>query len=291
MQEQKKFNRLLDILNYATNLLTEEGIKNPRLNVEMMLTSVLKCDRIKLYLNFDMPLNQKEIIEFKSILKRRINHEPLQYILKKTSFYGYDISLNNSVLIPRQETEILVETFLNAIDKIDNRDIRILEIGTGSGCISIAVANELKKRNRDYHIKSIDISSEAIKVAENNKIAQNSENLEFEVKDMLDIKNFNDFDYIITNPPYISLAEYNKLDQEILKYEPEIALTDKSDGCTFYRHILKKLKATSSKCKIYFEIGNDIKENLELLLDSLKLSNCLFIKDYNGLYRILIVEN
>ena len=291
MQEQKKFNRLLDILNYATNLLTEEGIKNPRLNVEMMLTSVLKCDRIKLYLNFDMPLNQKEIIEFKSILKRRINHEPLQYILEKTCFYGYDISLNKSVLIPRQETEILVETFLKEINNIDNRDIRILEIGTGSGCISIAIANELKKRNQNYHLKSIDISSEAIKVAEYNKIAQKCENLEIEVKDILEIKNFNEFDFIVTNPPYISLAEYNKLDREILNYEPEIALTDKSDGCTFYRYILKELKATSSKCKVYFEIGNDLRKNLELLLNSLRLSNYRFLKDYNGLDRILIVEN
>jgi release factor glutamine methyltransferase len=241
--------------------------------------------------NFDMPLKQTEINEFKSMLRRRLDYEPLQFILGKTSFYGYEIQLSNSVLIPRQETELLVEYFLNDLINKGNSLNRILEIGTGSGCISLAIANELKMKNINYQIKSIDISKEAIQIAEVNKINLKTENLDFEIKDVFSINDFNKFDYVVTNPPYISQEIYMNLDTEILKYEPEIALTDKSDGFTFFRHIFRALINTSSKCKMFSEIGSDQKNYLETLMKSLNLLNYHFLKDYSGLYRILILEN
>jgi release factor glutamine methyltransferase len=271
--------------------LAERGFKNPRLNIEMMLASVLKSNRIQLYLDFEMPLNQTEINEFKTLLKRRLSHEPLQYILGKTNFYGYEILLNNSVLIPRQETELLVETFLKDLQSINNNMNRILEIGTGSGCIAIAIAKELKAKNYSFNIKSIDISNEAIELAEHNKLKQKSENLDFKVEDIFNLKDFNNFDFVISNPPYISLTEYKKLDREILEYEPDFALTDKSDGYTFFRQIFKMLNNTSKKCKVYCEIGSEQKNYLESLLISLKILSYNFLKDYSGLDRILILEN
>ena len=120
--------KLLDILNYSADLLNQKRIKNPRLNIELILSKVLKCPRIQLYLDFDKPLTPTEISDFKELLKRRLKYEPLQYILGTTNFFGYDIIVNRNVMIPRPDTEILVETFLIYIDNTRKNNFKILEI-------------------------------------------------------------------------------------------------------------------------------------------------------------------
>ncbi|HEY5536304.1 MAG TPA: peptide chain release factor N(5)-glutamine methyltransferase [Ignavibacteria bacterium] len=289
--DEKKLDRLLDILNFSSMILADKGFKNARLNVELLLSFVLKCNRLQLYIDFEKPLSVLEKSEFKSLLRRRLNYEPLQYILGKTNFFGYEIQLSNSVLIPRQETELLVECIINDLIQFKYDSVNILEIGSGSGCISIALSKELKKHSIFFNINSIDISSEAIQIAELNKKKNNCENLNFTCADVFNIKNFDNYNYIISNPPYISVSNFENLDNEITKYEPEIALTDFSDGFTFYKHIFTTLKNTNSTCKVFCEIGYDQKDFLENYLNSLDLFKYKFYKDYSGLYRIIKAEN
>ena len=163
--QEKKLNTLLEILNYSAELLKNSGIKDARLNIELMLCDVLNCDRIKLYLDFDKPLSKNETDQFKLYLRRRLNKEPLQYILGKTVFFGYEIFVDKNVLIPRPDTELLVESILNDIFDSKKEFINILEIGTGSGCIIVAISKELDKKNISYKIKSIDISERALEIA------------------------------------------------------------------------------------------------------------------------------
>ncbi|MBS1551493.1 MAG: HemK family protein methyltransferase, partial [Bacteroidetes bacterium] len=132
-------NSVSEFIKVSEKILKEKKINDARLNAELMLCDVLNCSRVDLYLNFDKPLTKDEIRTFKNYMQRRIKHEPLQYILGKTSFYGFDIMVNEKVLIPRQETELLVEKVLNDIKSRSLKDVSVFEIGTGSGCIAIAL--------------------------------------------------------------------------------------------------------------------------------------------------------
>ncbi|TRZ64187.1 peptide chain release factor N(5)-glutamine methyltransferase [bacterium] len=287
----KKLTKLLDILNYSAELLKSNNIKDARLNVELMLCEALKCDRMRLYLDFDKPLNTAETGLFKSFLKRRLDHEPLQYILGKTNFYGYDILVNPSVLIPRQETEILAELIINHVRNNVKTDISILEIGTGSGCLTVAIAKELEKYGKKFGINSYDISLSALKTAEQNLKMNNVDNCvrlsqcNFLTLDCIE----NNLDYLILNPPYIPAQDIDSLDPEVRKYEPVSALTDGLDGLSFFRkaiEIIKEHKLTT----LFSEIGYAQKESIENILLSYGINNYKFFKDYNGINRVLQVN-
>lgn len=287
---EKKLSTLLEIINYSARLLSEKNIKNPRLNVELMFCEILNCDRIKLYLDFDKPLKRDEISRFKDMLLRRLKYEPLQYILGKTCFYGYQIALDRRALIPRQETEILVELVLDDIynSKMDN--VKILEIGTGSGCIAVALSRELDKKGINHKISAVDKSRDSVALAENNaKINSVSlNNVSFDVKDFLnDSENNFDFNYVISNPPYISLSELENLDEEITKYEPVSALSDGKDGLLFYDKIFNLYSQECIDAKVFLEIGDGKKNNIEDLLVKKEIKNYKFYKDYCNIERVL----
>lgn len=258
----------------------------------MLLCHVLNCDRVTLYLNFDKPLKPDETDLLIKFLERRISHEPLQYILGKTSFYGYDIKVNKSVLIPRPETELLVERILRDIEDKHKSSVSIFEIGTGSGCIPIALAKSLIKKDINFEIFSIDISGEAIKTAKENLDLNrlNIPEVRLAVKDVFEIEKLKkDFDYIVSNPPYISEKEYELLDKDVLDSEPRIALTDSADGLNFYKRIFRIASDNGFTGKLFLETGYGQKGDIEKLLDGNKFSEFKFHKDYNDIYRILEV--
>jgi len=286
---EKKLTALLDIIKYSANLLQENGIKDARLNVELMFCEILDCDRMKLYLDFDKPLSQDEISAFKLMLKRRIHKEPLQYVLGKTNFYGYDIKLNNKVLIPRQETEILVDIILKDICSTPKEFVNILEIGSGSGCIAIALSKELTKKNIKHKILSVDISEDAVTLSKKNAELNGiiSDNIEFMVYDFLQNNSLPDFDYIISNPPYIPKNDFNLLDVEVKLFEPENALTDGSDGLIFYRKIFNLFYG---KAKIFLEIGDNRREYIEDELRKNNIKDYNFYKDYCNIDRVLTIN-
>lgn len=278
--------RILDILKLSENLLREKNIEKPRLNAELLLCDTLQTERIRLYLDFEKPLTESELNDFRSKIKRRINHEPLQYITGKTEFYELKFTVNPAVLIPRQETEILVEKTLEVINSC-NPNPKILEIGTGSGCISIALA-----ANCDCSIDAIDTSSDAIVTAKLNSANNNTTGrINFQTKNILtDFKNFDNYEIVVSNPPYIPLKDMSGLQNEVKDYEPASALTDNSDGLTFYRKIIELAKNTSSEVKVLLEIGDNYKINVDNLLKENSINDFSFYKDLIGIDRVLYFE-
>lgn len=285
---------ILDIIKSSTELLANKNITNPRLNVELLLCEVMNCDRVKLYLDFEKPLTKNELDLYRDWFKKRLNYEPLQYITGNAYFYGYKFKVTQNVLIPRQETEILVEKVLENIKNSPKENsINIFEIGTGSGCISIALGKKLDELNINYNITAIDISNEALEVAKinMNDLAANPERIIFVEKDVFKIENLNkDIDYIISNPPYIPYAEFENLDDEVNKYEPSISLTDFKDGLSFYKKILQLYSSPVITGKLFFEIAYNKKNNLEKLLSGFTNLKWKFYKDYSDNFRVLEVS-
>jgi release factor glutamine methyltransferase len=287
MEQAQKTWRVLELLKVSENLLKEKNIDNPRLNAELLLCDVLKEKRINLYLNFEKPLNEGEISEYRGKLRRRINHEPLQYILGYADFYGLRFKVTPDVLIPRPETEILVEKAVELISSFELINPKILEVGTGSGCISIAIANKVNCR-----IDAIDISDEALKIAnENSNIHGTSSKITFIKKNILtEYKSFDDYNIILSNPPYIPVKEVETLQEEIKKHEPMSALTDDEGGLKFYRKIFELFNATSKKIKILLEIGDSKRNDVESLLKKHNIAEYNFYKDYSGTDRVLYIN-
>jgi release factor glutamine methyltransferase len=254
------------------------------------MAKILGCSRMDLYLNFDKPLSEDERKRYKFILKRRLKREPLQYILGETEFHNYRFIVNNKVLIPRPETELLVERTFDYILIHQLNDIRILDIGTGSGCLAISLSCELSKKNVKHHITAVDISVDALHIAENNaSINYSGEGMiSFELKDIFsDNFTLSGFDIIVCNPPYISKEEYEKLEPELKYYEPGISLTDSKDGLTFFNRIFELLKISNSGLKCFIEIGYNQKDSLEKIALNYNLNGFIFHKDYNGIFRIM----
>src|ERR1035437_7005118 len=198
---------VLESINLSSEYLKNKGIGSPRINAELLLAHILNCKSLNLYLCFEKPLTEEEIDKYRELLKRRSKFEPLQYIIGKVEFYGIDFKVNPSVLIPRQETEILVETIIGQYDKYDT--LRILDIGTGSGNIAVSLAKNLD----NSFITALDISEDALKIANENAILNSvNDRIEFIKIDVLNEEFIrNEFDLVVSNPPYISIVEFETL--------------------------------------------------------------------------------
>jgi release factor glutamine methyltransferase len=286
MIKENKIWRILDVIRVSENALKEKNIPNARLNAELLLADMLNTKRINLYLDFEKPLAEQELAGFKSKLKRRLESEPLQYILGFTEFYGLRLKVDKRALIPRPETEILVERTLDIIKQINIPGPGILEIGTGSGCISISLAN-----NCDCVICAIDNQNGAIELAKENAETNNvSGKINFELKVFSDDFDLKPYDIIISNPPYIPIAEYEQLPDEIKNYEPRIALTDGKDGFTFYRSIFSIIREKQISIPLLLEIGDGKRPLLENILHTFGIKEFNFYKDYHGIDRVLRIN-
>lgn len=276
---------VLDALKKTTEYLEKKGIESARVNAEIMLAYILKCKRLQLYLSFDRPLNENEKNLYREFLQRRVNHEPVQYITGIVGFYGLEFQVNKSVLIPRPETEILVETIIENTN--ENEETNILDIGTGSGNIAITLAKHLPNSK----ITAIDKSKDALKIAVKNSELNNvKERINFIENDILNNQNIFDnvFDLVVSNPPYISKKEYNNLEPELNKHEPSIALTDFSDGVIFYKNISKQAKnLLNTKGKLFFEIGAGQSKKIKEIMEQNNFYNIQIIKDYQNHDRVI----
>jgi release factor glutamine methyltransferase len=257
---------ILSLVNWSTEYLTEKGIDSPRLTTELLLCRVLDSSRIDLYTNFDKPLFSRDLLEFKSLLKRRVAHEPLQYILGETEFMGLRFSVDRRVLIPRPETEFLVEQVLQTAK--NSSVTHILDVGTGSGNIAISLAKYLG----DIRIDAIDVSSDALDVArENTRKHAVEETVRLFIHNILSEKlpdGPSPYDVIVSNPPYISRMEFELLQPEVKEFEPRIATTDMSDGLTFFRVLAERgkklLKSGGTLCvEVGYNQAGDVTELFE----------------------------
>jgi release factor glutamine methyltransferase len=273
---------VIDIVRWGSDYFKEKEIDSPRLTIELMLCEVLDINRIDIYTQFEKPLTQLELDRLREMVSRRVKHEPLQYIIGKTNFYGLTILLDKNVLIPRPETEMLVDILLKDTgDK--ERKYKILDIGSGSGCISVAIGSHLP--NAD--VTALDSSEEALLLTEKNAELNAVKNIKYLKCNILqDFPSEKKFDIIVSNPPYISLRDYNELEPEVLKYEPEAALTDRGDGLTFYRrlsHIFKYITAPGGL--MYLEFGYGQAEEINAINEAAGLKSEIY-KDLSGIERV-----
>lgn len=218
--------------------LQRHGIDEARLNVELLLAHALDLPRISLYTSFDRPLNRDELARFRGLFERRLRREPLQYIVGSANFMGLSIQVDSRVLIPRPETESLIEqVMIRCNNPSVDTTVNILEVGTGSGNIAVALGKYVKR----VSVCTLDVSSDALEVARHNAVAhQVIDRIEFHhasIFDDIDKVLAKRFDYLVSNPPYVARSEWDGLQDEIRFHEPRNALTDEQDGLEFYRRI------------------------------------------------------
>ena len=272
----------LDLLNKGSKKLKYKGIKSSQIDSEILLSNILGKSRENILINLDKKIGSDDIIKFNDFIERRSLKEPIAYILKEKEFWSKNFVVNKSTLIPRPETELMVEK----LSKIYyGKKIFILDIGTGSGCILISLLSELKN---SIGI-GVDISTKALQIAKINALKHEVDNkLRFEKKCFSKIF-YKKFDLIVSNPPYIDKRKINKLDDDIKKFEPLIALNGGNDGLDVITKVIYKAKdILKIKGTLALEIGNEqlIKVSKILRNNNFKIKEN--IKDYNENTRCLI---
>ena len=238
----KETNTIRNILKWAIVTLKESGIEFPEINADTLLSYTLSCNRTRLYTNPDDLIDSDAILKYKELINERKKHVPLQYITQRVEFMSLEFVVNEHVLIPRPETEILVETVLSKAHNKQNlnKRITIMDIGTGSGNIAISLAKNLS----NAEIYAIDISQDALTTAKVNAQRHNVLNkVHLLHGDLFCACNESvekgNMDFIVSNPPYVSESEWHSLEPEVRDYEPWKALVGGEDGFYFSRQIIK----------------------------------------------------
>lgn len=279
------------VLTWSAAYLKEksrEVLSNHRLDAELLLASVLELDRMKLYLQLDRPLSKDEREDFKSILRRRLNGEPVAYILGYRDFYRHRFMVNASVLIPRPETEMLVEAAIKASGEMTNP--KILDVGTGSGCVAISIAAELP----NALVTAWDVSEQAIDVARANAEKLAVSNLSVICHDAADVTSESSelFDVIVSNPPYIAQYERSLMSFSTLTFEPKLALfTNDEEGLQFYEIFSSCYQSLlRAGGKIFLEIGLKQGEKVAQLFRDAGWRKIEIVKDLSGHDRMVSAE-
>ncbi len=279
---------VLKVLQWTTEYFSGKGFEQPRSDAEVLLAYSLGMDRIQLYINYDKPLSPEELARFRGFVRRRAAFEPAQYIIGKQEFWSLDFEVTPAVLIPRPETEVLVE---KALDLTSKESALVLDLGTGSGAIAVAIAHERSAIN----VIAVDKSWPAIEVAHRNAVRNGvADRVFFAVMDLFGaIAALPIFDLVISNPPYVSDAEFLDLAPEIANYEPHSALLGGGErGLALIRSILEQFPACLKPGgSLLVEIGAGQAEILEAGFSADLAGRFEFIKDYSGIKRVLHVRN
>ena len=285
-KESKRDWSIIDLIKWGEGYFNKNNFDSPKQEIEWLLCDLLDYKRVDLYLNFEEIVPKNKLSTLNKWVKKRIKRMPLQYITGSTEFYGNKFFLNENVLIPRQETERLVDICLKSINKLSAP--KILEVGTGSGCISISIA----LIRSDAKILSIDISQNALKKAIINSDYHQTRNISFVELDFLKELPKGHFDIIISNPPYISSGEMKNIMTDVKDYEPEIALTDFMDGLQFYERLsIVAPKLLNQEGSLILEVGSkDHPDKVLKLFKSKGYNNIELFPDYNNDQRVLKVS-
>lgn len=280
---------VFESVQFFTSVFEKAGVNSPKTSAELLVSFVLNKNRAALFLDKDESVSRKNFKKLLRFAKKRKKNEPIQYILGETEFYGHKFFVSPAVLIPRPETELLVEAVLAHLQTFGT-NANILDIGTGSGIIPITIAKEVE----NVFLTAVDISESALTVADQNaKFHQVENKIKFLQSDMyLSLsQNVAKFDIIISNPPYINLVDMQKLDAEVASFEPENALFGGEDGLKFYRIIIKEsVNFLNKEGIIFLEIGYNQAKSLSKFAIACGFSIKELIKDYNGFDRILILQ-
>jgi release factor glutamine methyltransferase len=275
-----------EIFGWGTEKLSKEGIPTARLDAEVLLAYVLNKDRNWLYLESESEVNISDKAFYKALIDKRLKHVPVSYLIGRKEFMSLDFQVNANVLIPRPETELLVDT----ISRLGNTESNILELGTGSGAIAVSLA----KYNSRWLILATDISMDALLIARKNAIGHGViGRISFIQTDLFaGIAVKAKFDWIVSNPPYISADELNALPEEVKEYEPIIALNGGNDGLDVIRRMINKafsfLKADG---RLAIEIGYGQIDDVKKIADEVgKYSDYFVINDYADIPRIFCCQ-
>jgi release factor glutamine methyltransferase len=284
-------NTCLEILNQAVEKFRSEGIDRPRTNAELLLGAVLNVKKIDLYLNGDRILTPEQIEKFDLFIKERLSGKPLQYIIGSTEFFGLEFKVNESVLIPRPETETLVETVIENLKDLTRP--KIVDLGTGSGAIAIVLAKNLK----DCSVFTTDISLDALEVAQKNAKSHGVEDqIEFLCGNLFeplrDKELQSSVDCVVSNPPYVSPKEFDNLPKEIKDHEPIVALKTDEEGISFHRRIVENSLDFLRKGGILaLEVGLGQANQVADLISNLKsFEDADIRKDLGGIERIVLAR-
>ena len=271
-----------EILNSSEQFLKQKGIERSRFIAQTLLSFLLKCKRMDLYLLFDRPMQEEELALLRPLLKRAASAEPVEYIVQTVPFGGVDIFVTPDVLIPRPETELLVHEIIK--ESLDGKEV--WDICTGSGCVGIS----LKKKFPLSRVTLSDISAAAIAVAKENG-KRNQVEIECLTGDLLAPFQGKKADVVVCNPPYISEKEYQGLDLSVRGFEPFTALVGGEDGLLFYRRLSQGLPAVlNHQAKIFLEIGSSQGDDVSALFSDPRFVKKRLEKDWSGKDRFFFLE-
>ena len=278
-----------ELLKKSIEYLEKHQVPNAKLDVEYIFSHILKVNRMMLTLNLNKKIEDEEKNKIKEMLiARGRDRKPLQYLLGEWEFYGYPFKVDERVLIPRADTEILVEQCKYLVN--EEMSPKIMDIGTGSGAIAVTLGKELP----NSHVLGLDISDGALELATENRDMNEAKNVKFLKSDVFSalrnekFKNIK-FNLIVSNPPYIPTTEYKELMPEVLNYEPQNALTDGGDGYYFYEKISKEAGEFLVKDGyLAFEVGYNQAERVAELMRENKFDVISIVKDYGGTDRVVI---
>ena len=271
-----------EIINIGSNKLKDKNINSHLLDSELLLSKVLQLSREKILTNYNNFVKKDDINKFNILLKRRLKYEPMAYIFQKKEFFSKDFLVNNSTLIPRPETELLIEKI---IENYKKKDIYILDIGTGSGFIILTLLNEMKKSKGI----GIDISKKALDVAKMNaRILKINKRLKFYKRSFNQIFGHK-FDLIVSNPPYICTYDIKNLSNDIKNYEPRIALNGGNDGLDVIKKIIyKSTNILKRKGILALEIGYGQYRKISQILKLHGFKDKFLVKDYQNNIRCIL---
>lgn len=282
---------VLPLLKKATAFFEEKGISEAKRSAEHLLAHALGQKRLQLYLRFDQPVTDEELEHFRGLVRRRLAHEPVQYIVGSTEFYAMEFDVTPDVLIPRPETEHLVEAVIDwKKAQAATGPMRLLDVGTGSGCIAIALAAQIT----DLVCVASDVSEDALGVARRNATKHGlTDRIQFLQHNILNGSPAlsGPFDILVSNPPYVASNEITALQPEIREHEPMIALTDGGDGLAFYRALASQARLLLRPGGLFAcEIGFGQSADVRRILADAGIENISVVQDYSGIDRVVMGE-
>ena len=273
---------VLELINFGTKELKQNKIETSRLDSELLLSKILKKNREEILINLDQEDCEKYLTKYKKMLLRRSKHEPIAYITEEKEFWSKIFFITSDALIPRPETELMVEKIIKIFK---NKNISILDIGTGSGCILISLLSELTNSQG----VGIDISKKALTIAKKNSEKHRTKNKIKFLNKSLESRLYQKFDLVVSNPPYIKSSDYKNLKEDVKKYEPRIALDGGNDGLDLIKKVIYKTKdILKVKGILALEIGNGQFKKVSKILIKKNFKIEHIIKDYKDNIRCII---
>ena len=291
-EEKARHWTVAELLAWTQGYFDRQGIPSPRLDAELLLAHAMNCTRVDLYTGYQQVVEESERQHFRAFVERRTAFEPVAYILGKREFYSLELEVGPEVLIPRPETETLIDRVLEEIRADGAADgAAVVDLGTGSGCIAIALANELPTA----HVDAVDISPEALEIARRNAARHGFEDrVRFLAGDLFEPFQKDEprpaFDVVVSNPPYVAPVEYGDLMPDVRDHEPALALVERrdQDGLGYYRIIAREApEYLRSGGLLAVEVGESQAVSVQMLLQAAGWREMDVAADYAGIERVI----